>query len=491
MICAETLFAHGVPRTKAASAAAQKAANIAVSKGFDPKDVLYAVRGICTARGAVPEGTGAALAEILVPFAETVREAASGRTVYAEREAPAPWKSWAGDEVEELALEQMRNACRLPVSAGGALMPDAHTGYGLPIGGVLAVRNAVIPYAVGVDIACRMRLSVLDLPLESLEADAAKLREAIIRETKFGAGACFRAGETLSHPVMDEAVWKAAGPVAESVRRTAASQLGTSGSGNHFVEFGVFTANRDISEPGFSLKAGRYVALLSHSGSRGAGSTIAKHYSELAQSLHPELPEEMRHLAWLDLGTPEGDEYWRAMELMGRYASANHELIHGRVIRHAGARVLGVVENHHNFAWKETFGGEELVIHRKGATPAGEGVLGVVPGSMGAPGFLVKGKGNPASYCSCSHGAGRRMSRAAAFRSLKEEDMKALLEKRGVTLISGPLDESPEAYKDIEAVIANQADLIEVLGRFDPKIVKMASEKDNRFAARRRGKKRG
>src|SRR5690606_32600761 len=147
----------------------------------------------------------------------------------------------------------------------------------------------------------------------------------------------------------------------------ARGQLGTSGSGNHFVEFGILTVDQPTAEPGFTLQPGRYLALLSHSGSRGAGATVADHYSRLAMSKQPELPSELRRLAWLDLDSSEGQEYWAAMNLMGRYAAANHELIHKRVARAIGAEVIASVENHHNFAWKEVHDGREVIVHRKGA----------------------------------------------------------------------------------------------------------------------------
>ncbi len=162
------------------------------------------------------------------------------------------------------------------------------------------------------------------------------------------------------------------------------------------------------------------------------------------------------------------------MELMGRYAAANHAMIHRHVARHLGAQVLLDVENHHNFAWKETHGGEEVVVHRKGATPAGAGVLGVIPGSMADPGFIVRGKGVAASLNSASHGAGRRMSRTAAFKLFNWDDAKRLLQERGVKLLSAGLDEMPMAYKDIREVMAAQQDLVEVVARFDPRLVKMA-----------------
>jgi tRNA-splicing ligase RtcB len=200
---------------------------------------------------------------------------------------------------------------------------------------------------------------------------------------------------------------------------------------------------------------------------------VAQHYSQLARSLHPELPPELSYLAWLDLTSEPGQEYWNAMNLMGQYASANHELIHKRVARHIGAHVAAGVENHHNFAWKETHGGRELIVHRKGATPAGAGVLGVIPGSMASPGFVVRGRGKPESLDSASHGAGRRMSRTAAREKYRWNHIKPMLEEAGVTLLSAGIDENPHAYKNIHEVMAQQSDLVDIIARFDTKIVKM------------------
>ena len=386
----------------------------------------------------------------------------------------APYKVW-GEGLEPDALNQMANACKLPVAAAGALMPDAHVGYGLPIGGVLATRNAVIPYAVGVDIACRMKMSVLDLPLDALDTQAARLTSAIDRETRFGVGGSFK--QKRAHDVMD-ADWRVT-PVTTGLKDRAWAQLGTSGSGNHFVEFGKLTVMKDAA----GLPPGEYVALLSHSGSRGAGAAIAAHYSKLAKKLHPELPGELANLAWLDLDTEAGQEYWAAMELMGRYAAANHALIHRHIARHLGADVRLDLENHHNFAWRERHrlpGGsvEDVIVHRKGATPAGAGVLGIIPGSMGTPGYVVRGRGSDASLHSAAHGAGRRMSRTAAKKQFRWEDAMAFLRERNVTLISAGLDEVPMAYKNIDEVMAAQQDLVEPLARFDPRLVKMAPAGD-------------
>ncbi|MCZ7640740.1 MAG: RtcB family protein [Verrucomicrobia bacterium] len=385
------------------------------------------------------------------------------------RDAPAAWRQW-GEDLEPEAVNQMGRACQLPVAVAGALMPDAHVGYGLPIGGVLATQGAVIPYAVGVDIACRMKLTVLDLPLRDLDRQRERLMRAIAAETRFGIGAKFE--QRRQHEVMD-ADWSVS-PVTRQHKDRAWAQLGTSGSGNHFVEFGVFTAEAPVG----GLPAGEYVALLSHSGSRGTGASVCEHYSKLAMAQHPDLPKEHRHLAWLGLETAEGQEYWAAMELMGRYAAANHALIHRHLARHLGLEVLLDVENHHNFAWKERHcidGVErDVIVHRKGATPAGAGVMGVIPGSMATPGFLVRGKGNPESLESASHGAGRVMSRTKARETFEWGKVNRLLKERGVKLISAGLDEVPMVYKDIHQVMAAQNDLVEVLARFDPRLVKMA-----------------
>jgi tRNA-splicing ligase RtcB len=251
------------------------------------------------------------------------------------------------------------------------------------------------------------------------------------------------------------------------------AQLGTSGSGNHFVEFGVFTAH----DRAVGLEPGEYVALLSHSGSRGTGAAVCDYYSKLAVKKHPELPKYLLRLAWLSLDSAEGQEYWAAMELMGRYAAANHALIHQHIAAQLGAQVLLDLENHHNFAWKERHvinGVErEVIVHRKGATPAGPGVRGIIPGSMASPGFVVRGRGNAESLNSASHGAGRVMSRTQAHKTLSWKEANIILRERGVRLISAGLDEVPMVYKDINQVMAAQADLVEILGRFEPRLVKM------------------
>lgn len=381
------------------------------------------------------------------------------------RTEPAPYHIF-GQELEQEALAQMHRASTLPVAVQGALMPDAHVGYGLPIGGVLAVENAVIPYAVGVDIACRMKMSVLDLPDDAVTKQFDRLKRALLKETEFGIGAEFK--QKKMHKVMDMN-WHIS-PVTAAHKDKAWKQLGTSGSGNHFVEFGILTVSRDD----FMLKPGLYCALLSHSGSRGIGALVAHHYSKVARKIHPELSPQIQHLAWLDLDSEEGQEYWNTMQLMGKYAAANHELIHRAIAHNLAADVVLDIENHHNFAWREKHCGKSVIVHRKGATPAQSGIYGIIPGSMATPGYIVRGKGNELSLHSASHGAGRKMSRTAARKKFAWKDLKEFLHKQDVTLLSAGLDEAPMAYKDIDEVMSFQADLVEIMARFDPKIVRMA-----------------
>jgi tRNA-splicing ligase RtcB len=200
-------------------------------------------------------------------------------------------------------------------------------------------------------------------------------------------------------------------------------------------------------------------------------------YSKRAMARQAHLPKELKHLSWLSLDEADGQEYWAAMNLMGRYAAANHALIHRHIARKLGAEPILDIENHHNFAWKERHvvnGAErEVIVHRKGATPAGPGVLGVIPGSMASPGFVVRGKGQAESLQSASHGAGRVMSRTKALQSFTWSAVKKQLAAANVELLSAGLDEVPGVYKDIHTVMAAQMDLIDVLGKFEPRLVKM------------------
>ena len=382
------------------------------------------------------------------------------------------------EHIEEGAMHQMYQAAKLPISVAGALMPDAHSGYGLPIGGVLATENAVIPYGVGVDIGCRMCLSVFDIDPKELTQKENYFTRELLEATLFGSGQQF--DRSPDHEVMDRDLFKQL-PLLKGLHTRAWKQLGSSGSGNHFVEFGTVEINEKDNVLG--VEPGKYVGLLSHSGSRALGANIANYYTKLAISKR-RLPQEAKNLAWLNLDEEEGIEYWNAMNLAGDYASACHYVIHDKIAKQLGRQPMKMVENHHNFAWKEKWEGKDLIVHRKGATPAGKDVLGIIPGSMTAPGFIVKGKGETASVNSASHGAGRKMSRTRAMESVTDKQFKEELEKHNVKLLGGGLDESPFAYKDIEVVMQSQKALVDVVGKFTPKIVKMDGAKHKSWSKR-------
>lgn len=391
-------------------------------------------------------------------------------TTYELMERAGELKVYGAKEIEAGARSQMETAMSLPVSVHGALMPDAHTGYGLPIGGVLATDNAVIPYAVGVDIGCRMALSILDTGESFIKRYGFQLKTALKEFTHFGLEGGLEFEQ--EHAVLDHPSFQAT----EMLRRwqaKAARQLGTSGTGNHFVEFGLITMKEDNN---LGIAPGTYLALLSHSGSRGLGAAIAQHYTKIAMDTC-KLPKYAQQLAWLDLNTEAGQEYWLSMQLAGDYAKACHDRIHANLLKATGLQALATIENHHNFAWEDTMeDGRKVIVHRKGATPAHKGELGIIPGSMTTAAYLVSGKGVPASLYSASHGAGRAMSRKRAKENMTMSALKKMLADANVTLIGGSVEENPLAYKDIERVIDAQQELVNIEGRFLPRIVRMYKE---------------
>lgn len=468
------LIERGWPQGRSIGLALRAAGRLSSERAISEKASLLArLEGV----REDPDGALAADPEVLGELAREFTRLRDSREPAGEalRQEPLPYEVWGSRGIDEATRTQMETALRLPVAAGGALMADGHLGYGLPVGGVLATRGAVIPWAVGVDIACRLRLSVFDLSPEMLDRREDGLVRSLEEHTVFGTGAG-QDGHS-GHEVLDDPAWEAT-DFLKGLKDTAHEQLGTSGSGNHFVEWGAFEVPEDLPADGSGTvtplaPGSRYLALLSHSGSRGMGFKVAGLYSEAAAARHPELDGEAVSLAWLDLSSEEGEEYWLSMQLAGRYAAANHAVIHDRLCRFLGEEAALATDHHHNYAWRESWHYEEVVVHRKGATPAGEGVLGIIPGTMADAGYLTLGRGSEASLNSAAHGAGRVTSRTQAFKTLDERAWRASLEERGVTLIGGSLDESPAAYKDITSVMALQDDLVEVLGRFVPTIVRM------------------
>ncbi|HEY3405138.1 MAG TPA: RtcB family protein [Ohtaekwangia sp.] len=409
--------------------------------------------------------------ETLLPIVQALQKPAD--TTIPLKQSPQPYAIYGAEAIEPGALTQMATAMTLPVTVAGALMPDAHQGYGLPIGGVLATHNAVIPYGVGVDIGCRMCLTLYDLTIAMLDEKREELKKMLLNNTQFGTATFKRPKD---HDIFARNEFNEI-QIVKQLKDKAWKQIGSSGGGNHFVEFGVVEILTPVNE--YNLAPGKYLALLSHSGSRGLGATIAGHYTKIAMEIC-KLPQEAKHLAWLDLNTEAGQEYWLAMNLAGDYASACHHQIHERMAIGLRETPLAMIENHHNFAWKEKdVLGNEVIVHRKGATPAGKGVLGIIPGSMATPGFIVRGKGEAASINSASHGAGRTMSRTKAKQTLLPGQVNKFLKEAGVELIGSGLDEAPMAYKDIHQVMSSQKELVEVLGSFMPKIVRMCG--DERF----------
>lgn len=403
------------------------------------------------------------IANEFIPSEEELKETKQ----HSLNDQPRLYQTFGKANIDRIAKEQMNIAMQLPITMGGALMPDAHAGYGLPIGGVLATKNAIIPYAVGVDIACRMSLTLYDLRPNYIKDYHYDIKEALKAQTCFGKNVH---KSTPDIAVLNRPEWREVKSLRPLLEK-AARQLGSSGGGNHFVEFGIVRLSDENNE--FNLPIGDYVGLLSHSGSRGMGANIAMQYTKIAKE-KCRLTRHAQQLAWLDLNSQEGQEYWLAMNLAGDYAAACHRDIHRRLSQTLGIRPIANVENHHNFAWKENLAdGSDVIVHRKGATPAGKGVLGIIPGSMTTNGYIVRGKGNALAVNSASHGAGRAMSRSKAKSTFTRKDLRQHVKKHGVTLIGGGADEIPMAYKNIDMVMSHQQDLVDVIGTFQPKIVRM------------------
>ena len=404
------------------------------------------------------------LAEALSPTKTTV-------TTYEINDTPIPYYMYGAENIDELSKKQMEMAMRLPVTVAGALMPDGCAGYGLPIGGVLATtEDVVIPYAVGKDIGCRMSLTILDAGADYLEKFHNRAVEALINNTAFGLDGVLPFKQY--HPVFDKSEFREI-PILRKFREKAVRQLGSSGKGNHFVDI---CEVKMTSDNALGLTEGNYIGILSHSGSRGLGAGIADYYTAIAKETC-KLPRQAGPFAWLCLDSEAGQEYWKCMEIAGEYSAVNHECIHYNVSKALRLKPLTNVSNHHNFAWHDTLpDGRKVIIHRKGATPAHQDELGIIPGSMATPGYIISGKGCIDSLYSASHGAGRVISRLDARNSISRYALKKYLAENDVTLIGGTPEEAPQAYKDINKVIESQKELVNIEGKIIPRIVRMSEE---------------
>lgn len=373
-----------------------------------------------------------------------------------------PIKLWL-DDIEAGAFEQVRNLANLPfVFSHVAVMPDAHLGYGMPIGGVMASEEVVIPNAVGVDIGCGMcavQTSLTSLAGEQLKAVLSEIRRTVPLGFKHHKRAQDSGLMPRTEVPFDEL------PVVASQYRNALAQLGTLGGGNHFIE----------------IQKGNdgHIWLMVHSGSRNLGFQVANHYNRLAGKLNRQwgakIPANWQ-LAFLPVATPAGQLYLREMRYCVDFAYANRKLMMERIkeaiLAVAGSVTFGPLINiAHNYAAREEHYGQKVIVHRKGATRARAGELGIIPGSQGTPSYIVRGKGNRESFESCAHGAGRKMGRKQAQRQLDLAAEQKRLDDQGIihaVRSVGDLDEAAGAYKNIDEVVDSQLDLVEVLVELRP-----------------------
>ncbi len=370
-----------------------------------------------------------------------------------------PIKMWL-DEMEPQALAQAKNLANLPFAYKHiAIMPDSHVGYGMPIGSVLATQGVVIPNAVGVDIGCGMvaqKTHLQDISVEELKKVLGIARKMI----PVGFDHHKEAQDEALMPLHYEDLF-----IVRNQYKAALKQLGTLGGGNHFIEI-------QRGSDGF-------IWIMIHSGSRNLGYKVANHYNRLAQRLNERwlsVVEKSKELAFLPIETQEAHEYIDEMNYCIDFGVANRTLMMQRMME-AMHEIKGpfevdeIINKPHNFAaWEHHFG-KNVLVHRKGATRAFEGELGMIPGSQGTKSYIVRGKGNLESFMSCSHGAGRKMGRKQAKRDLNLEDEISLLEKQNILHAirhKSDLEEAAGAYKDIFEVMDNQTDLVDIVVELQP-----------------------
>ena len=373
-----------------------------------------------------------------------------------------PIKLWL-DDIEEGALQQARNLANLPFAYKHvAIMPDSHEGYGMPIGGVLATKGVIIPNAVGVDIGCGMcavKTSLTDISKDNLKKIMGRIREMVPLGFEHHKNS---QPENLM-PSIEKIVKNG---IVERQYIAALKQLGTLGGGNHFIE---------IQEG-----SDGHIWIMIHSGSRNIGLKVADHYNKLAKKLNERWftsVEKTKDLAFLPIETDEAKNYLTEMQYCVDFAFANRKLMMSNIelafIEQFGAdyQSLDFVNIAHNYAEWENHYNAHVIVHRKGATSAREGEIGIIPGSQGTKSYIVKGKGNPESFTSCSHGAGRQMGRKQAQRTLDLDTEISKLDKQGIIHAirnQEDLDEAPGAYKDIDVVMENQNDLVDIMVELRP-----------------------
>jgi tRNA-splicing ligase RtcB (3'-phosphate/5'-hydroxy nucleic acid ligase) len=380
-------------------------------------------------------------------------------TIFDPKQQRIPLKIWFDhhDQVDREALNQAINLTKLPFAFRQvALMPDAHTGYGMPIGGVLAAVETIIPYAVGMDIGCGMHAARLpykadQFPSEKIKTALNRIKTAI--PLGFNWHQKIQKGEVLDKMPLHLTLFQ------EEDKRIR-KQLGTLGGGNHFIEL-----QRD---------PGDFLWIMIHSGSRNIGKQTAEHYhrraKEICRKSRVALPTA--ELSFLPLETEDGQEYLEAMNWCLDFAYMNRQRMMDVVLDVLETSAIEELDIHHNYAAREKHFGKDVWVHRKGATLAENGQLGIIPGSMGSPSYIVRGKGNPESFFSCSHGAGRRMGRKEATRRFALNDVLAELKQNGIEIAAANLrdltEEATEAYKDIDQVMKMQQDLVAAETKLTP-----------------------
>lgn len=373
-----------------------------------------------------------------------------------------PIKMWL-EEIEDGAVAQLKNLANLPFAFSHiAVMPDSHQGYGMPIGGVLATKDVIIPNAVGVDIGCGMcaiKTSLTEIDTETLKNIMGEIRKAV----PVGFNHQKEEQDITLMPIPED--WGSINyPISREQFKPALKQIGTLGGGNHFIEI--------------QKGSDGHIWIMIHSGSRNFGLKIAEHYNKIAIELnekwHSKVPKEWE-LAFLPVNSEEGQSYIREMQYAVDFAFANRKLMMDN-IKNIFSEITNcefdeMINIAHNYAKLEHHFGKDVWVHRKGATLADEGTIGIIPGSQGTHSYIVKGKGNIQSFKSCSHGAGRKMGRNQAQKNLNLEEEIAKLDNQGILhAIRGvkDLDEASGAYKDIDVVMRNQEDLVEVLVELTP-----------------------
>ncbi len=372
-----------------------------------------------------------------------------------------PVKMWLND-IEEGALEQARNLANLPFTFKHvAIMPDSHQGYGMPIGGVLATKDVIIPNAVGVDIGCGMCAIKTSLQ----EMDTGTLRQIVRKITQAVPVGFEWHKQAQSAQLMPERKSKEDMPVVWQQYQKALHQVGTLGGGNHFIEI--------------QKASDGYIWIMIHSGSRNIGKKVADHYNAIAAQLNERWYSQVQKdwgLAFLPINSSEAKCYRNEMEYCVRFALANRQHIMERIQAifsdfFTTITYEPMINVAHNFAAMENHYKHNVIVHRKGATQAREGQLGIIPGSQGTKSYIVRGRGNQESFMSCSHGAGRRMGRKQAIKDLNLEEEQAILDSQGIVhsiIDIKDLDEAPGAYKDIDVVMDNQSDLVDIVVELSP-----------------------